>query len=122
MTAENDQLHRKALEVSRGLRTYRIITSDSVLVEFLSAFSDKGEVWRRTAVKRIDMIMSNPNIEVEPQTRTLFKEGLELYKDRLDKEYSLTDCISMRLMKRRGITETLTEDHHFEQEGFIKLL
>jgi uncharacterized protein len=41
-----------------------------------------------------------------------------LYKDRPDKEYSLTDCISMQVMRREGLTEVLTNDHHFTQEGF----
>jgi len=25
-------------------------------------------------------------------------------------------------MRQRGVTEALTTDHHFEQEGFVKLL
>jgi predicted nucleic acid-binding protein len=34
----------------------------------------------------------------------------------------MTDCISMVTMRREGITEVLTDDDHFVQEGFIKLL
>jgi len=44
-----------------------------------------------------------------------------LYEQRPDKEYSLTDCISMQVMKAMGITEVLTHDRHFVQEGFIIL-
>jgi hypothetical protein len=40
---------------------------------------------------------------------------------RADKNYSLTDCISMQTMRREGITEALTTDKHFEQEGFRAL-
>jgi uncharacterized protein len=36
----------------------------------------------------------------------------------LDKAYSLVDCMSMSLMRERGITHILTNDHHFRQEGF----
>ena len=35
-----------------------------------------------------------------------------------DKEYSLTDCISMHVMRSEGLTEVLSNDHHFAQEGF----
>ncbi len=28
----------------------------------------------------------------------------------------------MNVMKREGITEILTNDHHFVQEGFVRLL
>ena len=52
----------------------------------------------------------------------LFFEGLALYGSRLDKGYSLTDCISMNAMRERGITDVLTHDDHFTQEGFNILL
>jgi predicted nucleic acid-binding protein len=41
---------------------------------------------------------------------------------RPDKGYSLTDCVSMLVMRQEGITEILTHDIHFTQEGFTKLL
>ena len=47
--------------------------------------------------------------------------GLDLYRARPDKRYSLTDCISMQTMRKEGITEVLTNDRHFEQEGFRAL-
>ena len=56
------------------------------------------------------------------QSRESFHSGLELYRARPDKGYSLTDCISMRTMRREGITEVLTNDRHFEQEGLRALL
>jgi predicted nucleic acid-binding protein len=48
----------------------------------------------------------------------LFSAALSLYEQRPDKEYSLVDCMSMTLMRERGITHVLTNDHHFRQEGF----
>jgi len=36
-----------------------------------------------------------------------------LYRARPDKEYSLTDCMSMHVMCREGLTDVLTNDHHF---------
>ena len=38
-----------------------------------------------------------------------------------DKGYSLTDFISMQTMRGEGIIEALTNDRHFEQEGFRAL-
>lgn len=49
-------------------------------------------------------------------------QGIELYSQRPDKNWSLTDCISFQVMKSFGITEALTGDHHFEQAGFVALL
>ncbi|MEE8302175.1 MAG: hypothetical protein V3S24_07050 [Candidatus Tectomicrobia bacterium] len=48
----------------------------------------------------------------------MFLDGISLYESRLDKAYSLTDCISMQIMRRDGLIEGLTNDRHFTQEGF----
>lgn len=48
--------------------------------------------------------------------------NVELYAARGDKEWSLTDCLSFVVMRRRDIAEAVTGDHHFEQAGFVALL
>ena len=53
-----------------------------------------------------------------PQTHDGFLTALELYEQRLDKQYSMTDCISMQAMRSLGVTEVLTHDEHFTQAGF----
>ena len=62
------------------------------------------------------------DVEVVPATMEWFDRGLELYETRPDKEWSLTDCISFLVMRERGVTDALTNDHHFEQAGFRVLL
>ena len=59
---------------------------------------------------------------VQPQSRESFLAGLRLYEQRYDKGYSLVDCISMTTMRRHEISEVLTNDHHFTQEGFKVVL
>ncbi len=53
-----------------------------------------------------------------PYTTQLREAGFQLFDQRPDKGYSLTDCISMIVMKEMKITEILTHDRHFTQEGF----
>ena len=103
-------------------RDLRIVTTDEVLTEFLAALSASGETMRHQAARMVRAILSNRNVEVIPQSRDSFLKGLELYEERGDKEYSLTDCISMHAMKVLSISEALTNDHHFEQEGFSILM
>ena len=67
-------------------------------------------------------ILESPNIQVIPQTRHGFLSGLGLYEKREDKRYSLTDCVSMNVMKSQSLSEVLTNDHHFEQERFRVLI
>lgn len=69
----------------------------------------------------MERLINDPDIRVVPQSRSTFLAGLALYNARPDKEYSLTDCISMETMRGEGLTEVLTNDKHFEQEGFRAL-
>jgi predicted nucleic acid-binding protein len=95
----------------------RLFTTDAVLLEFLAAVSGAGPHLRQEAAARVQGMFADPSIRVVEVTRTLFLDGLALYQDRPDKEYSLTDCISMHVMRREGLTEALTNDRHFTQEG-----
>jgi hypothetical protein len=61
-------------------------------------------------------------VTIVPVDQTKYEAGLALYRNRPDKDWSLTDCISFAIMQEHGITEALTGDHHFEQAGFIALL
>jgi predicted nucleic acid-binding protein len=67
-------------------------------------------------------MLESRTVQVISQTTDSFSAGLGLYRARLDKGYSLTDCISMETMRHEGITDVLTNDAHFEQEGFRALL
>jgi len=47
---------------------------------------------------------------------------MQLYRSRLDKEWSLTDCTSIVVAQKERIEQVFSSDHHFEQAGFVKLL
>jgi predicted nucleic acid-binding protein len=117
-----DQWNSLAKEVTVGLGPYRLFTTEEVLTEFLNFFAERGPVLRAAAIKVVQKIIQNPNVTVMPQTRESFNAGLQLYDKRQDKGYSLTDCISMERMREQRITEVLTADHHFEQDGFVVLM
>jgi predicted nucleic acid-binding protein len=61
-------------------------------------------------------------IQIASQTHQGFLAGCRLYQARPDKGYSLTDCISMELMRRHGLGEVVSNDDHFTQEGYSCLL
>ena len=119
---DSDPHHRVAMRMAKTLRGASFVTHDGVLSELLAFFSGHGSLWRKHVAEfvRVDALRSE-QFKVVPLTRYLFEEALALYERRLDKEYSLVDCASMRLMTRRGIQHVLTNDHHFSQEGFTLL-
>src|SRR5690242_440851 len=117
-----DEWHSAASHAGAMLGPCRLLTTDEVLVEFLTFFSKFGEEPRTTAVQLVHKIANSEQVTVLPQTRDSFLRGLRLYEQRPDKEYSLTDCISMETMREQNLHEVLTHDHHFAQEGFEILL
>ncbi len=115
-----DRLHEKALAASTAIGKVRLVTTEMVLDELLSALS-KVPV-RRIAIDGVQAIRLNPNVEVIPQTSLQFSTGFDLYRTVTDKEWSLTDCVSFSLMRERGLSDALAHDRHFEQAGFVALL
>lgn len=116
-----DQWHTNVINAIRSLGQITLITTDEVLDEFLTHYSGHGPAMRNVAAQTVEKALANPLVIVRPQSRQTFLEGLDFYKKRPDKAYSLTDCISMKAMQEEGITEVLTNDDHFKQEGFTVL-
>lgn len=114
-----DQLHERATSWSRVLRE-RCLLTEYVLWECVNAFSDPAE--RRKAHLLVSFLRSDPGFEMVSASAELFEAGLQLHRDRPDKSWSLTDCISFLVMQQRGINRALAYDEHFEQAGFVALL
>lgn len=117
-----DDLHERAQQISRSLKLTRIVTSEMVLTELLNDFAKRGEYLREVGVKLIKRLEQNPNTTVVPQSSSQFQAGVALYEKRLDKRWSLTDCVSFKIMEQFKISEALTYDRDFVQAGFQALL
>ncbi|MEX2245733.1 MAG: PIN domain-containing protein [Dehalococcoidia bacterium] len=117
---QDDDAHSAAHEVLSLIPQSDQVTSKPVLVELLAYLS------RRPSSRDagIDLVASlrQSGVLIIPQTSRLFEAGLQLYRLRRDKTYSLTDCMSMVICKERGIREVVTHDRDFSQEGFTILL
>jgi len=116
-----DSAHQRALDLTAERADALIVTTDEVLAEYLTFFATAPEQMRRKAVTNVERILEDPGVRVVPQSRGSFLAGMALYGSRPGKGYSLTDCISMQTMRKEGLTEVLTNDRHFEQEGFRAL-
>ena len=98
----------------------RLVTTAFVLTELADGMADPLD--RGTFIRLHEALSTDPSVTIVPADAALFADGLALYAQRPDKEWSLTDCISFVVMQRHGLTEALTGDHHFEQAGFTALL
>ena len=115
-----DDLHITALATGREIT--ESVTTDSVFVEVLAYMSRRGRAARLAAVTLVEELRNDDGVTIVHQDAALFYAGLELYRKRLDKGYSLTDCMSMNVCRATGIDDVLTHDQHFSQEGFSVLL
>jgi predicted nucleic acid-binding protein len=118
----SDGLAREARRLAQRHTNDQIYTSEPVLVEIFAHVTRANQHVKREALGLVDDLRNDPLVEIIPQTPELFNDGIELYRRRLDHEYSLTDCMSMSICKRLGISDVLTHDNHFAQEGFTLLL
>jgi predicted nucleic acid-binding protein len=116
-----DLSHEAARTYAGSLRDVSICTTEAVLTEYLNHFAAWGPNLRWKATMTVESILVSPNVHVLPHTSAVFRRGLDLYGARRDKGYSLTDCMSMDAMRLLGIQDVLTNDRHFEQEGFRAL-
>jgi uncharacterized protein len=123
LLSPRDAFHHQAIAITAKLGKTKIITTDEVLSEVLNFLSDGGANLRERTVNTVRQLLNadSEKVTVLSQSHTTFLGGLGLYEQRLDKGYSLTDCISMVTMKQMGISHILTHDHHFTQEGFTIL-
>jgi uncharacterized protein len=114
-----DQWH-SAAEAAAAELDEPVTTTQWVLVELGGALS--VGVNRVLFLNFVDRLSKEPQWEVIEASSAWYNRGLELFRVRPDKGWSLTDCLSFVVMRERGITDALTNDHHFAQAGFRVLM
>lgn len=116
---KNDQYHRIAKLRLNELRTAKEVwITEAILIEIGNALS----VAHRAAVRFINQCYATPNIHVVPVDTKLLNRALDLYDERADKEWGLTDCLSFVMMSDQSLTDAMTPDRHFLQAGFRALM
>lgn len=119
LLSPSDAAHERAGQFTQDY-SGGIVTTEWVLTELADGLAASST--RMPCAAFIDWLRSDVDVQIVTATSELFDAGLTLYRSRVDKSWSLTDCISFVVMKREGIIEALTGDHHFEQAGFKALL
>lgn len=115
----SDELHQRAVAWSASLNA-RLLVTEYVVLETVNAL--KHPTMRPRVHQVLDHIFSDTAYEFVMVDRELLSEALRLHRERPDKYWSLTDCVSFILMWQRGLEQALAYDEHFEQAGFDPLL
>ena len=116
---ERDEGHANAVDFAKTFRGHTV-TTEWILTEVADALAQSQK--RGAFLQILEEDQNDPQTTIVEASHRLFTHGVELFKSRSDKNWSLTDCISFVVMKKQGIREALTADHHFLQAGFVALL
>ena len=114
-----DELHPRAQAWAEQLDGSLLLT-DYIVWETVNFFSSPTEKPKAHAL--VTQLRADAAFEIVPATPALFDTGLRLHRERADKAWSLTDCISFLVMRECGVSQALAFDQHFEQAGFEALL
>jgi predicted nucleic acid-binding protein len=114
-----EPFHQQAIAAYKVARVR--LTHNYILAEFV-ALANARRLPRLAALSFVADLLQTPDIEMVWISEALHREAHDLLLARLDKTYSLCDAVSFVLMRQRNLNTALTTDHHFEQEGFRRLL
>jgi len=99
-----------------------LVTSNYVLAELSALFLSPLRVSRPLRLKLLAQIRSTPWVEIVHVDAGLDSIAWDYLISRADKDFTLADCTSFVIMERYGLTTALTNDRHFEQAAFARLL
>ena len=122
LSSPNDLFHHRAIQLAEQIEAQgiQLVTTRAVLLEIGNALSRQRH--RDAAITLLDALEADPNVEIIPLSEQLYTRALRLYRERPDKDWGLTDCVSFVVLQDRTITEALTTDEHFQQAGFRILM
>lgn len=111
MTAYSDQL----------LASHQpVVTTNYVIVELVALLTSRAHgMPRPDLIHFVNKLTSMPQLRMIHIDEATHAEAWTLLERMTDKEWSFTDAASFVVMKRLGISEAFTSDHHFNQAGFV---
>lgn len=119
LLSPNDEGHAGA-ELWSARSGLRMLTTAWILAEVADGLA--GPPTRHIARAWLQGIHKASHVRIVPSSDRWFQVGVQLFLNRPDKAWSLTDCISFCVMRHTRVNDALTADKHFEQAGFRALL
>ena len=116
---QTEPFHSQAVAAYQRASTR--LTHSYIIAEYV-ALATARRFPRSPVLAFVADLLDTATVETVWVDESLHRAAIELLTIRQDKTYSLCDSVSFILMRQRGLTEALTTDRHFEQEGFTRLL
>lgn len=97
-----------------------LVTADYVVDELLTLLKVRGEYPRALEVG--PLLFGGDICDLEWVTPADVTEAWRVFSTYRDKGWSFTDCVSLAVMGRLGITTAATFDEHFRQFGTVAVV
>lgn len=97
-----------------------LITTDFIVDELLTLFVRRG--FKHIGVRWLNEVLTLDRIEMVRVDASVFDEACRIYSRYKDKQWSLTDCTSLVVMRRLGIQAAFSFDAHFLEFGAVHVL
>jgi predicted nucleic acid-binding protein len=122
VTNVDDQWHSQAeLVWGELVKTGTLfLTTSLILIEIADGLSRIRH--RSLAIDLCDRLRNSSQVEIVRASEVIEAQAWDLFRQSRDKEWGMTDCTSFVVMRDRNIHQAFTNDRHFEQAGFIRLL
>jgi uncharacterized protein len=118
----DDQWHPYAEPIWYDLirRKTPLITTSLIINELGDALCSISQ--RARTVEFLDRLQNAPCVEIVHVTSALQDQGWQIFRSHSDKDWGITDCVSFAFMHQHEIQKAFTNDRHFEQAGFERLI
>lgn len=99
-----------------------LVTTDDILSELVALVTARSStISRAYLVQFVNRIRAMPQLQIVHIDEATWDEAGAMLERMTDKDWSLVDGASFVVMRRLGITEAFTSDHHFTQAGFQRV-
>lgn len=121
LESADDRHHAAAIAAWRAILGERapLVTTSYVFDEVTTFFNSRGH--HAKAVEIGEALLHSQDVTLVHVDESLFAEAWREFARHADKRWSLTDCVSFVVMKRRRIKRALAFDQHFTQAGFDRV-
>jgi uncharacterized protein len=98
-----------------------LVTTNYVLGELVALLTARSRASRREILAFIGGIRRIAPLTVVHVDEATDAEAWALLERQDDKDWSLVDAASFAVVRRLGLQEAFTTDHHFSQAGFVRV-